>query len=591
MEQPQTYLFRNFSSSQEFVNGEHLYRVFIYPSKIVIRISQLTNSINSDILREIVSKERTINLRENSHGQKYITFTQLDYSDNNPIERDVSLTFDLFRFIHLHRGEALTSANTEYGTLVCETICEWFNIPYGKYNLKSISCQLRFPAMKNVENNAKFLEELHPLLSSNPNILSILRESKDWLTFLKTISPSERTDEDFKLLRDYPTCLFWYACETGISMEHMFDWDDTFTSLTALYTAHDLVYLRAMLQHLPKEQRRDATHLILNLAALHEQYYLYADTMLSSSFQEYYPLADIGIEHMPELATMFAKALEEDFKELNSQYKLVRGNKELGGKAVISVRVGTSLTRVLSHWVAVNITESKLESTTTLEDITARFQELFNCSIKEKAEAIQFYQTQAGTNFGYFPYSTYWDDPDEKFPTDLFFASYVICKTGGNLPVEAGIANSAIRGFIDEDGSFVQLSGCMYSLDALLMILEESVQQVDVKLKMLGRAVTPENRVAYLLFCHGTEHPDRNLRSSWLCYDAGITDVKRILALNACKIFDYEVICSLNNLPDEFFYELIQLHSGITLDEEMLEWEASEMTLSAPKPLTTVLDE
>jgi hypothetical protein len=79
----------------------------------------------------------------------------------------------------------------------------------------------------------------------------------------------------------------------------------------------------------------------------------------------------------------------------------------------------------------------------------------------------------------------------------------------------------------------------------------------------MGRKITPENRTAFLTF----GNKERKFKNTWKYYDWGVTDCNKIRALKMCKITKKDDVLMFNMLPDDMFYELLALQSGLALSQ------------------------
>ena len=105
----------------------------------------------------------------------------------------------------------------------------------------------------------------------------------------------------------------------------------------------------------------------------------------------------------------------------------------------------------------------------------------------------------------------------------------------------------------------------IYPLDDVMLRVRKTVQHIDEQLSQIGREISPENRLAYVTLEEYVHEV-----TAWEYYWAGLTEKHRIHAALVCGI-QPKNITAYASLPDEMFYELIQLHSGVQIPFQQTE--------------------
>ena len=123
---------------------------------------------------------------------------------------------------------------------------------------------------------------------------------------------------------------------------------------------------------------------------------------------------------------------------------------------------------------------------------------------------------------------------------------------------DRGIGIRHLQGYINRRGKLSRSVGTFYSLDDILNMIESAVQTIDSKLIELGRELSPGHRTTYLrLFQLGLNDSPM----AWSLHDLGVYDKERLKALFDLEVkLSSEEVLNLNALPNDLFYEFLELY-------------------------------
>jgi hypothetical protein len=548
MTSPSSYEFYSARNPlRERKEGTDIYRVFITEKKITVYSKVLVKTSKSGVLFEKIAAQKTFSRHENRNGTQYLKrFTKSPGGSINDTSLDV-LT------VKLHNNSTSSLSDNlpqPCRDLVERTILSWFGLEDKDVTLLDVQDELLFPILKDTEfpRDLTCAKTLSTLQGMTGTVTKALRENDTWSDFILELGhPTVHTVDDFSIIKDHPNELLPLAGMELPPLSVMYAKNKhTLLNVSSAFTALDLSLLRFMFKYLPYESRFEGLQAMFDLSRMH------FNIPHELSFRSYRrPISLEGI-----------------IKQIPSNRRVELAEKLLGklvSKSVEGFKTAvfqqgflvTQLAHTFRYWFAQEISEPKLQSQLTVEDIDARLTELFGSALAKKQTPAQFHikedlvfcslSTQPGTA------STLLYGPNP------FVALFSLGKK--KTPKAKGIKHHdfILNGFVGDDRVFVPVYGELYSLDDLMQTIENGVEALDSKLVKMGRKVTPENRAAYLTL----RSRERDFKNTWKYYDLGVTDVTKILALKKAKITKKDEIQTFNELPDEMFYELTAMAAGL----------------------------
>lgn len=518
--------------------GTELTRVFVTEDKMTIYRKKIIKTAKSGVLFEKVLSQRTLSVVNNSKGERY-----LKMFDKSPLGniKDTSFMYVIGR----SAGSWLTfSHNRKVQQLVETIIINWFD--YDHPDAMQEHCNsLFFPALRDAQFPFLAIKHsLERLQEINPAVTQALRENSSWKDFVLDIcKPTVKDDRDLAFLEKYHSSLLIVATmHLGKNLSSFCHSNVEKISLTltgSSFSAADLKIIAFILKNISEDRRAEVMDTLFKV-----------QEMLSSNnsgrFRQYQFLnsnaKSINLQKVPgKLRPVLAQELLESLK---TSYRIMSST----GAATFS----SSFTSVIQKWFALNVLEPALETTLTEEDLNNRFMELFGLPLNDSPSIRVAVQK---SNNPLCIFSDLASLPSIHAKDAFAQLSMTINK---RLPKERGMGGeSKMTGYISTRDEFIQTGGMFYSFDDILTIIELGVVEIDKRLSKLGREITPENRAAYLLL----DTKERKFKNTWKYYDWGVTEGAKILALKKCKNLKKDDIQMFNSLPDEMFYELVEMES------------------------------
>lgn len=545
--------------------GSDFVKVIVKPTQIIVSERVLQETRDPQKLSEVALHRYFFDLKTNQHGVRYVTYSTQDFADG-PI-RDGSIEV-------LFRGDLLASSSeTRFTQTVREPplfrdflnscILDWFADGEGEEPFSDLSLvvtRILFPALADLGKNdslkvrikkdkriSSVLQSLETSMDEDSfeQIRLALRESSDWATFVRSVCPTDvvLTDRDVDALTDNVSLLRVAVMNLGVRISEMktkgllhSDFINTF-----LLNKVDYQCIKFMLDHLPADERVNATRLMFDLASRYVKAKI--DGRTSSAFKPgegwlgkvMLPMEKIPASVRPVMAQEILTTLREG---VQSQIDDIENQ-----RVDFWMPVRTGLYDTFIKGYTKHVVTPSLKTSLRVKDIEDRFQELFGLSFPLE-ENIFIHQSVSGKFWS--SNSTKSKDPDfvQRLENPV-----------SKPPVVDYEAADNEHYYINSKGEFCALSRELYSLDSLMSLIESGAKAIDKKLIKLGREVTPANRGAYFTFTHRS----RNSRSAWDYIDLGVIEPSKIIALKICKITEEADIRVYSALPDEMFFGLIDL--------------------------------
>ena len=544
MTSPASYVFYGKHDKKARIEGARLVRIFVTEDKLTIFSKQVVRAQKSGVLFEKMLDQQTLSVHTNAHGQKYLK--RQNKSPTGSI-KDTSLCGDAFYLPEMEAG---------YSELVKSTLLDWFNdhpylVELEELPLKELIEELLFhlQAAPYFIYNPQVMKLFAELQSQGYPVTRTLRESESWDAFLLKLCSAVESAADLAFLNDHFLDLLPLAVlplgETLTSLKTQHSTQDIL-QCSRSFTGIDRNLIHFMLKYSPKEERGQIVERLMELVVFHRKVRLGASDIKSWSWfstSDKRSLNEIPSKLRPELA----RRLHDILEALSSEVK----NKN-NWKFRASM-IETDLELALHCWYARHVFEPRMKTDRSIEDVRSRFRELFGehpwNDVTPSQRKVRWTVTPAGAVFCSFPrrYSA------SPATTDLLVHLEGQTTKGRPKPTGRGL-NAYFYGEEfhrprDED---------FYSVEEVLAIIEAGVKAIDSELTRLGRPLTPENRVSYLL----ADPKERRFKNTWKYYDAGVKDVSKVLALKKSGVKNKKDIQMYDALPDEMFYELLSLESG-----------------------------
>lgn len=534
-----------------------LARVFITPNTIAVSERVLRETITPGVMTEVVLHRLYYELKTNTHGDKYLKITR---KFDTITEDDVSLPTLKRKELVWSNYYIVLDNWSELENVINETICEWFDYPKDT-ELGTIKAGLLFPALRNLESmNAKYkamfnpqdLSALNLALGRKSRVAQALRGNSDWASFVKDLCSEEAivNEEDVDDILSLPDLgLFHLATmRLGMSISEANQLGTATSDFLSTFTSEgDRRCIRFMLEYLPDSQRLFSTELVFDIATrfikLKQSGYTISTERASADLMSIWrsrwvlPVQRIPTNLRPALAQALLERLSEGVEPSITQ---VEEEKDQRPDGVHSIEL--NLFETFTHWFAEYVVEPSLQTQLTQYDVEKRCGELFGPDFSDLSQYILFDNSKTGM---------FWHHNPANMGADMaLLLQSALRRSAAYHEIHLGYDC-----YMSSEGKLITQKEAIYSLDYLMDLIEISAKETDKALIKLGRAVTTENRVAYLTF-----HPsERGVKSSWHYYDLGVTESRKIVALKMCKIANEDDIRTYAALPDELFYELIGL--------------------------------
>lgn len=524
-----------------------LTRVFITDKKVTVYNKMIVKTSKSGVLFEKITGQQTFSVHENRHGESYLK--RLSKSAAGSIT-DTSLEAVMnTRASDNHL--VVNVISDECRSLVENTILGWFGYDPSLTKIKDVHSELLFPSLRDAsfprgkEISKTFLE----LQASSSLVTKALRENNSWDSFVMDIChPTISTMDDVSIIQNHPNELLPVAIMELPVISVLYESDrEALLNLAASFQLLDRNIIKFMFSNLPLDDRFAALQAVLGLSRIHAKRH---DSSVGAIRHIYLkselPLKRVPSKLRPELAQKLFKNLMKTHDKFQAPESMI---------AFQDAHLCLDLPHVFRYWFAQNVLEPQLQTVNTLDDLEARFMEMFGVPLHRSS--IRFHKAK-GVDFCslhmlYSPKGNI-----SRYDTDLFASLSALVVKKRPQDRGTGVGYSMLNGYVADDRLFVNVGGGLYSLDDIMSIIELGVAVTDAQLTKLGRKITPENRTAFLTL--GSK--ERKFKNTWKYYDWGVIDPAKILALKASKVTKKEDVQTYNQLPEEMFNELLALESG-----------------------------
>lgn len=548
MTSPSSYIFydrRN--SSCVRAEGTYLIRVFITGNKITVYEKEIVTTAKSGVLFEKITAQRTYALETNSNGDKYLRIFNKSAggSITDGSMTEFSADTELFFSYYV--------SNDSYSALIEETLCQWFGLQYSSGVIEKFKNMILFPVMQDSSAKLGRAEKriLAEVQTCTSTVTKAMRENNNWDSLLQSLGSSIQSSEDSDIILKDFSLLPFAVIKLGQPFSDIHSqFPEETKAFNQVFNEFDIKCLRFMFDNITEAERSRALKMVMSIIRLRRE-----NTNVTGKSRRVFHNGKAPFHRVPKklrssLAGAFFMSL------IDVEYGLYHEITHYEG-SYLSVQFWN----ICRYWYAEFIMEPLLKSEITSIDVETLFIELFNTPCEMGSQGIKFHNLKSGQVFC--SISSSYSGGVVEYQTDLFtsLAALAKCRIKSK-----GTDTTLLNGYLNPEGKFIPLTGKIYSLDDLMNIVQSAVTELDKHLAKLGRAITPENRVAYLTF----GHKERKFKNTWRLYDLGLREPKRILALKKCRIAKKSDVLLYAELPDEMFYELIQLESGIDLDEAAL---------------------
>lgn len=553
MTNPSSYEFYSLRNPlRERKEGTEVYRVFVTEKKITVYSKVIVKTAKSGVLFEKVLSQQTFSLHENRNGASYLK--RFNKSPGGSIN-DTSLEAALPIRTALDPNLIAFNIPSPCRILVEETILGWFGYDYTENLLSQLQDKLLFPALNDPEfprdaTLAKTLTELQVMTSV---VTKALRENDSWIDFILDVGHrTVHTMEDISIVKDHPNELLPISDIELPPLSALYEKNsEALLNVVSTFTPHDRSLIRFMFKNLPLESRFEALVAMLALSKVHLECFT---KNRSFRYASRYQSLESALKRVP--SNRRGELAEKLLKSFTGNYISAQGND--GPVAFQDDFIITQLSHTFRYWFAQEILEPNLMAKTTIEDIDARFVELFDVPLSGNDSPVKFHKKEK-LNFCSL-HAFFASGKVRSYDGNDLFVS-LCALIDKNRPQDKGTRADLypLNGYVGEDRVFVPVSGGLYSLDDLMQIIDSGIAILDEKLVKMGRTITPDNRRAFL----NLRSRERDFRNTWKYYDLGVTDVTKILALKKAKITSKRDILTYKELPDEMFYELTAMAAGV----------------------------
>lgn len=554
MTSPSSYVFYSIANpSRTRQEGTELSRVFITENKITLYSKEIVRTAKSGVLFEKIKHQTTYSLNENSSGVKYLKrYTKSAGGSFTDSSLEAVMSGGIY-------NNVLVSNTADYAcrVLIEKTILNWFDIKFKERAIESHKAKLLFPAMRDESfpRNEALSKTLGTMQKATSNVTKALRESDSWEDFILHVGhQTVHTMEDVSIVKDHPNELLPIADMELPPLSVLYAQSrEALLNVVSTFTPHDRSLIRFMFKNLPPDSRVEALVTLLALSKVHLE--CFTKDMNSRYFSMYHSL-ESSLKRVP--SNRRGELAEKLLNSFTGNY--IQGQR---GPVVFQDNfIVTQLSHTFRYWFAQEILEPNLMAKTTIEDIDARFVELFDVPLSGNDSPVKFHKKEK-LNFCSL-HAFFASGKVRSYDGNDLFVS-LCALVDKNRPQDKGARADLypLNGYVGEDRVFVPVSGGLYSLDDLMQIIKLGVAKLDDILSKIGRELTPANRTSFLNF----RDKERKFKNTWKYYDLGVTDVTKILALKKAKVTRKDDIQTYNELPDEMFNELIALACGTEYNE------------------------
>lgn len=554
MTSPSSYVFYSIANpSRTRQEGTELSRVFITENKITLYSKEIVRTAKSGVLFEKIKHQTTYSLNENSSGVKYLKrYTKSAGGSFTDSSLEAVMSGGIY-------NNVLVSNTADYAcrVLIEKTILNWFDIKFKERAIESHKAKLLFPAMRDESfpRNEALSKTLGTMQKATSNVTKALRESDSWEDFILHVGhQTVHSMNDVSIVKDHPNELLPIADMELPPLSVLYAQSrEALLNVVSTFTPHDRSLIRFMFKNLPPDSRVEALVALLALSKVHLE--CFTKDMNSRYFSMYHSL-ESSLKRVP--SNRRGELAEKLLNSFTGNY--IQGQR---GPVVFQDNfIVTQLSHTFRYWFAQEILEPNLMAKTTIEDIDARFVELFDVPLSGNDSPVKFHKKEK-LNFCSL-HAFFASGKVRSYDGNDLFVS-LCALVDKNRPQDKGARADLypLNGYVGEDRVFVPVSGGLYSLDDLMQIIELGVAKLDDILSKIGRELTPANRTSFLNF----RDKERKFKNTWKYYDLGVTDVTKILALKKAKVTRKDDIQTYNELPDEMFNELIALACGTEYNE------------------------
>lgn len=554
MTSPSSYVFYSIANpSRTRQEGVELSRVFITENKITLYSKEIVRTAKSGVLFEKIKHQTTYSLNENSSGVKYLKrYTKSAGGSFTDSSLEAVMSGGIY-------NNVLVSNTADYAcrVLIEKTILNWFDIKFKEHAIESHKAKLLFPAMRDESfpRNEALSKTLGTMQKATSNVTKALRESDSWEDFILHVGhQTVHSMNDVSIVKDHPNELLPIADMELPPLSVLYAQSrEALLNVVSTFTPHDRSLIRFMFKNLPPDSRVEALVALLALSKVHLE--CFTKDMNSRYFSMYHSL-ESSLKRVP--SNRRGELAEKLLNSFTGNY--IQGQR---GPVVFQDNfIVTQLSHTFRYWFAQEILEPNLMAKTTIEDIDARFVELFDVPLSGNDSPVKFHKKEK-LNFCSL-HAFFASGKVRSYDGNDLFVS-LCALVDKNRPQDKGARADLypLNGYVGEDRVFVPVSGGLYSLDDLMQIIELGVAKLDDILSKIGRELTPANRTSFLNF----RDKERKFKNTWKYYDLGVTDVTKILALKKAKVTRKDDIQTYNELPDEMFNELIALACGTEYNE------------------------
>lgn len=554
MTSPSSYVFYSIANpSRTRQEGTELSRVFITENKITLYSKEIVRTAKSGVLFEKIKHQTTYSLNENSSGVKYLKrYTKSAGGSFTDSSLEAVMSGGIY-------NNVLVSNTADYAcrVLIEKTILNWFDIKFKERAIESHKAKLLFPAMRDESfpRNEALSKTLGTMQKATSNVTKALRESDSWEDFILHVGhQTVHSMNDVSIVKDHPNELLPIADMELPPLSVLYAQSrEALLNVVSTFTPHDRSLIRFMFKNLPPDSRVEALVALLALSKVHLE--CFTKDMNSRYFGMYHSL-ESSLKRVP--SNRRGELAEKLLNSFTGNY--IQGQR---GPVVFQDNfIVTQLSHTFRYWFAQEILEPNLMAKTTIEDIDARFVELFDVPLSGNDSPVKFHKKEK-LNFCSL-HAFFASGKVRSYDGNDLFVS-LCALVDKNRPQDKGARADLypLNGYVGEDRVFVPVSGGLYSLDDLMQIIELGVAKLDDILSKIGRELTPANRTSFLNF----RDKERKFKNTWKYYDLGVTDVTKILALKKAKVTRKDDIQTYNELPDEMFNELIALACGTEYNE------------------------
>lgn len=554
MTSPSSYVFYSIANpSRTRQEGVELSRVFITENKITLYSKEIVRTAKSGVLFEKIKHQTTYSLNENSSGVKYLKrYTKSAGGSFTDSSLEAVMSGGIY-------NNVLVSNTADYAcrVLIEKTILNWFDIKFKERAIESHKAKLLFPAMRDESfpRNEALSKTLGTMQKATSNVTKALRESDSWEDFILHVGhQTVHSMNDVSIVKDHPNELLPIADMELPPLSVLYAQSrEALLNVVSTFTPHDRSLIRFMFKNLPPDSRVEALVALLALSKVHLE--CFTKDMNSRYFSMYHSL-ESSLKRVP--SNRRGELAEKLLNSFTGNY--IQGQR---GPVVFQDNfIVTQLSHTFRYWFAQEILEPNLMAKTTIEDIDARFVELFDVPLSGNDSPVKFHKKEK-LNFCSL-HAFFASGKVRSYDGNDLFVS-LCALVDKNRPQDKGARADLypLNGYVGEDRVFVPVSGGLYSLDDLMQIIELGVAKLDDILSKIGRELTPANRTSFLNF----RDKERKFKNTWKYYDLGVTDVTKILALKKAKVTRKDDIQTYNELPDEMFNELIALACGTEYNE------------------------